>query len=549
MTIYDRDEARERLTKESLEFLEEWSMAAEVGFKLRGDDNLRAGLFLRNAWRRASAAGLRKIDFQDQVFEKLKWGHRRRQSFKYDNYRILNMFDLVDDCTMAYYREHPRKAPMRGLEPYLVAVGVAAEACGENPDNCKIELLRSLSISRKKSPTAETEKDATREWENLSLLLNSLCREIACGASLGSVLDAIQRMSCRWEMFDAQLVPSDGNCMIDLESPIHPIYEPGVYFEEMFPFPSVELLLVPYMLGEMEFLLAPEDDLRRYDLDHLGTGEFLRPGMGVHSGGSIGPREHYSIPETTGQVNLPGIVILYRELRLAVVPDGQGGFAGAIETRPRVVVSFSEETDFAGEHVVHAGYEPDVLRGLFYARTDEGGPVLPTISRADGERWRIHYGEDMPIVGGFLLQNPKLETWYFEPDPVGRQGFVETETGYLSYTPVTPDYLRYWLGKNWSIGPCHAQIAWGELDATSSGGDGAESDWVPPLHERSFPRLPIAKAVEHALYSGTLERRLTEVVSDLKRQTARLERAWHAAQDRNIENWIARLKARSEGEF
>ncbi len=116
-----------------------------------------------------------------------------------------------------------------------------------------------------------------------------------------------------------------------------------------FRLPSIPLLYVPDLEGETAFALTPEAILSPHDARRLAQDNLVHEGAPTASQAAA----HHGIPE-----NIPGLQImegwltLSHEIRLCIVPDGHGGFAPALETRPRILAGFPEGSPFSGRHHV-----------------------------------------------------------------------------------------------------------------------------------------------------------------------------------------------------
>ena len=289
--------------------------------------------------------------------------------------------------------------------------------------------------------------------------------------------------------------------MQSIESPVSPVCEVGIYFEEMFPFPSIPLLRVPYLVGDTNFVLVPSDSLKLQD----------------------------SLVDAPSRIESTGHLVYLRELRLAIAPDGHGDFCAVIESRPVVEVTFSAPP-VAGVHTVHGGFEPDV-----------GDRGRPTIKDKAGQSWRLRYSNDSFWDSTkWVERDPETTGWQFDCDPVGAPGAVNAEPWYLSYTPATPDYLKHWLTRSWSLGDAQADCPWSR-DIFGWGELGARYDRdLPPFYDLNFPRLSHATGVECCLHNGLIEEALQAAVTRLKHETASLQRDWHSARDANAQKLLNR---------
>jgi hypothetical protein len=518
------------------------------GTKLGPRDRLKAAYHLTRAWNAANKAGLRKEDFQDVIHARLKRQHKSRGEFRLTNWTLLRGEDpFKEDLTVKYTDKKtgdPTAKPQKALEQYFVGIAVAAEHCDVDPDDWKLDMLRDLTIWSRPTARLDVAPQDDRPAETLAILLNAMCANLARKNQLGDTFQAIRDMSCRWEMFDERLiaVTDATNCMEAIDSPISPVCEDGVYFEEMFPFPSIPLLYVPYLVTETDFVLAPEAMLRSGDAERMENDDYLyvgAPMSGIHG-------NHYNVPENAPDLRrAAGKLIWSREIRLCLVPDGHDGFAPAIESRPRVEVEFDEETPFAGRHHVIGGYEPSLDRGLFYARAEDGGHVWPHIHDQDGQLWRLRLAaerEDESWSDTFIERDPETTGWCFDPDPVGLPGDWSNEPCYISYTPATAPYLRHWLAKDWRLGGEFAVCPW-----TRSNFDTGEhqNEWsrnLPPIHELNFPDSSSATWIECCLHNGLIEKALQSAVDNLKQHTGELQVDWHHAREWHSNALLRRWK-------
>ena len=541
----DRDARREEQRRADLEKLRGLEQhAVQHGLKLGGRDRLKAAWHLTRAWQQANAAGIRKEDFQDAILGRIKRAHQARREFRLTNWTLRRGEDPTTQPHLldAYAGS---STPQKALEPFLVGLAVAAESCGADPDDWKLDMMRDLSMWSRAMKSAEVVPEDDRPAETLEVLLKALCAELGKRNRLGDTFDAIRSMSCRWEMFDERLVVVDGRCMEIDESTFTPACNNEVYFEEMFPFPSVPLLRVPYFAGRADFLLAPEELLRPRDADHLTTGDYWPVGTAIKGHGA----KHYCIPaDAPGRRTATGELIWFREIRLCVVADGHGGFTSALESRPYVQVSFGAELPFGGTHHVIGGYELDLERGMFYARQSDGGPVWPHIRTHDGKAWRITLSRTADGSLPFSTwneRNPEGSGWWFD-DPLTSPGEVQREPWYLSCTPASAAYLRHWLTSYWPLGGVFDECPWnrGNFDW-----DEPESRWnrdLPPVHELNFPDFNHATWIECCLHNGLIEDALQEKIDRLKAQTALRQADWHAARERNANALLRRWKAKTD---
>ena len=332
----DSTQRQSQQRAEAIRTLRSWEQEAENGRKLTGSDRLKAALHLSRAWRQANDKGLRKEVFQDDVFARLK---RRRENktrtysdtFKLANWILPRKVDAITPNLVSEYAE--KREPLKSLEPYLVGVAVAAMHCGADPNNWKLDLMRDLSIWTRPVSAPEVAEADDRPAETLSLLLNAVCRSIAHKNKLAGIFAAIRSMGCRWEMFDERLVESAEFCMQSIESPVSPVCEVGVYFEEMFPFPSISLLSVPYLVGTADFRLAPEASLRAHDDANQSQGDYVATGSAMKNDG---PFRHYNIPDDApSQLEVPGGVVFFRELRVTLLLMGTATSALRLNHVPR----------------------------------------------------------------------------------------------------------------------------------------------------------------------------------------------------------------------
>lgn len=537
-----REELR-RVDQEKLRGIEQH--AVQRGLKLGNRDRLKAAYHLTRAWQRANEAGVRKEDFQDAILARIRRSHQSRREFRLNNWALRRG---EDPTTQPHLLEAyaTSSTPQKALEPYLVGLAVAAENCGADPDDWKLDMMRDLSIWSRATASTDVAPPDDRPAETLEILLKALCAELARRNRLDETFAAIRRMNCRWDMFNERLVATDAACMRRIESPISPVCEDTLYFEEMFPFPSIPLLRVPYFVAKAEFLLAPESALRSWDAEYLAKGDtwIIQNLIRGYKDG------HSCIPSDAPEARLAmGTLAWFREIRLCIAPDGHGGYTSVLETRPYFEARFANDLPFGGRHHVIGGYELDLERGLFYARDEYGGPVWPHICLTSGEPWRITVPKTPD--GGLPLEewaerDSASPGWFFEADPVLHPGEVHYEPWYLSYTLATAPYLRHWLTGNWHLAgePAHCPWSRGNFDW-----DHPQSPWnkdLPPVHELNFPDFSHATWIECCLHNGLIEDALQTKIDRLKEQTGRIQNDWHAARDRNANALLKRWKAKTD---
>lgn len=516
--------------------------AVHSGTKLGPRDRLKAAFHLTRAWKQAKIEGLRKEDFQDAVCTRLQRTHSNRREFRLSNWTLRRGEDPSTQDLMKKYEK--KSTPQKALEPYLVGISVAAEHCGVDPDDWKIEMARSLSIWSR----AQKELDVTplddRPAETLAILLNSLCAELGTRNDLAETFEVIDRMSCRWDVFEERLVACEDFHMEELKFMSPPIDAYGTEIDMMFPFPSVPLLRVPYAVGTMEFELASEAMLRPID----------EADENRRFAGSL------SLPPDIFPENPPGLeraegdLFFYREIRLAIVPDGRGGFEGNLESRPHVEVEFDENHPFSGRHQIMNGHMID-LDYFFFLATEFGGKYrFPTICANDGTAWRVNfatYPPGSPPQYQLVVRHPGTTAWEFDSDPVRRGDGLMSHSGYVSITPVEAADVRHWFAKGakeWKLeapwdgdfGPENvwAQCPWEIADAAG--------EKAPPLYELNFPDRSYATSIERCLHNGSIEKALQAKIDSLQKQTARLQANWNNARERHSNNLLRRWKSDSE---
>lgn len=520
--------------------------AIQQGRKLGPRDRLKAAFHLSRAWNEAKKAGLRKPDFQDAILRRLQRPHGRREDFRLSNWLLRRGEDPTMQPDLLKQYEN-RTTPQKALEPYLVGIAIAAEHCAADADDWKLDMAHELSVWSRTSELPDIVPQDDRPAETLAVLLNALCSKLSKKNHLDLTFAAIRGMSCRWDIYSERLVATEGICMETIESPISPVCEESVYLEEMFPFPSISLIRVPYFTGKGIFLLAPEKSLRLQDDVHISSGNYLTIGSAMKGHGT-----HYSIPtDAPGTLFANGAFAWYREIRLCIVPDGRGGSAAALETRPYFEVSFDEKFAFAGRHHVVAGFEIDLERGLFYGRTEDGKHVWPHIFDREGEPWRLtvpHLPEDGLPFSEWTERNPETTGWMFDSDPVLNPGVVQSEPWYLSYTPATAPYLRHWLTQNWRLADEPAQCPWSRDSFAFSDTESRWTRHLPPIHELNFPDFSHATWIECCLHNDLIEEALQGKIDRLKEQTAALQVEWHAARERNSNALLRRWNTETEEE-
>ncbi len=530
-----------------------WQQAVHSGVKLGLRDRLKAAFHLTRAWSRANKEGLKKEDFQDAILARLQRPHAKRREFRLSNWKLRRGENPATQDLTEKYKD--KSTPQKSLEPYLVGITVAAEHCGADPDDWNIDMVRDLSTWSRTQISPGVAPPDDRPAETLAILLNAMCVELARRSALAETFDVVDRMSCRWEMYTERLFVTEHSSMEDLESPISPNYADTVYYEEMFPFPSVPLLRVPYACGEREFSLSVQSRPKIQELNraHLESG--LPDGKDMLASDA-------SKIET-------GHLVWFREIRLCIVPDGRGNLAAALETRPFMRVEFPETSQFSGTHQIVGANDLDSLNGGIFA--GDGKHFGPYIQTEDGEYWDIGYREGPRGNDSFgnwverlptstdpsLVNNPGVYStgWWFDPDPVRYPAEVDCEPWYLSYTPATAPYLRHWLTqdgrlenpKNRESMPRYvwAECPWSPHRMSELPGTSEWRKKSPPVHELNFPDRSHATWIESCLHNGRIEEALQAKIDTLQEQTARLQANWHAARARHSNALLRRWKSAS----
>lgn len=534
------------LRTEAISRLHALEQSAAEGRKLPNDaDRLKAAWHLRRAWHQAKQAGLKKQDFQDRVFEALSHHHARREGFKLANYVLPLRYESVNDALTDYeaacMASKKRTEPLRGLEPYLKGIGIAAGWCGADPDDWKLAFLQETSLWKRRLPSSGVLDQDERPAETIALLFSALCAEIARRHELAKLYTALRSLACRWEMFEDRLVPSGGNCMQWIESPVSPVFESAVYFEEGMPYPSVPLLRVPYLAASTRLHVALEAALLEIDQAHANSPNYLTGGGAINFIHGRPDVVHYTFPaDAPDQRQLTADLFFLREIRLCVVPDGRGGFTAGLESRPRVELSIPDDDPLAGHHAVNAAWKPDFGESLFYARRADDGPVFPTIRDSEDRSWRVRVVKPETEAWQVVMRDPETTGWEFDQDPVGAPGQVEAEPWYLSYTPATPAYLAHWLTQNWSLADISASCPWDRIGGSHGADSGRYNRNLPPLYELKFSAASAANSIECCLHNGLIEDALDAAAGRLASEVSTLQRNWVSASDAHVHTLLNR---------
>lgn len=543
MREHDKTEHREVQREKEVGQLHQFERDAVLsGTKLGLRDRLKAAFHLTRAWNAANKAGLRKTDFQDAVFVRLKRPHGKRQEFRLTNWTLRRGEDPFKQDLLEAYQG--KSTPQQSLEPYLKGIEVAAEHCEVDPDDWKLDMTRDLTLWARPTTRPDVIPEDDRPAESLAIFLKVLCDKLGAENNLAETLQAIDKMGCRWEMFNERIVPeAESSSMVPLCSPLGPDWAGGEYFEEAFPYPSIPMLYVPYLVAEKEFVLAPEALLGPSDAERI-----LNAGS-LH--GETQNRTYYNaIKSAPGSRQVSGKLIWSRELRLCLVPNGHDGFEPAIETRPRVEINFdgfddNEEIPFAGRHHVIGGYEPELDRPLFYSQTDDGGHVWPSIHDQEGKPWRIVFAsesEDLIGADRLTVRDPETTGWCFDEDPVRSPGEWSLDPYYLTYTQATAPYLRHWLTEHSSLGGEHAICPWARVVRESPLPQDRWNRDVPPFNELNFPEMNHATWIECCLHNGLIEEAFQSAIDRLKDQAGTLQASWHHARERHSNALLKRWK-------
>ena len=533
MAVVDRVSKKSEVKARDLTTLHWWEAEAERGEKLsRGSDRLYAALHLSQAWQKAKAHGLNKERFQYEVLEDIKSHHGRTESFKLANYVLPKKISEVNKEVIDRYKE--RSEPSRRLEPYLVAIAIAASHCGANPDQWKMDMLRQTSLWQNGRDKTKVLPEENRNYENLAILLDSLCGAIARRHELDNVYAAIKGMKCRWEMFADRLVATDNNWMQWQDSPISPHYDEGEHFEEAVPYPSTALLRIPYLQGDTIFRLAREEVMRPRDADALASEKFRPPGMGFDQ---VPGTVAYCVPaDTPGLLRAKGTLTYFREIHLCVVPNGRGGFGAALQSRPRVEVHFPKGDIWEGSHYVNGAIDPELSSGMYCACHEDGGHVWPTVTLNSGDVWRLQVDEG--TWESLVVRDPEGLGWWFDPDPVAAPGGAWLRPWYLSVTGATPLHLRHWFDGEWTLGDAWADSCFERWRFESDRYDAG----LPPRQEFIFPNGRLASDLEAGLHNGLVEQALDEAAARLSRQVAELQSAHRSASEHHVHTLLKKWR-------
>ena len=494
--------------------LAKWEQRArQKGDKLPGHKRLVAALELARAWQHAKASGLRKEDFQERILVSLRRNHERREAFKLANYILpRSITEITPDIIRRY---ETKSEPLRGLEPYLVGIGIAAEQCGADPDDWKMDLISKLNLSEPAGGDGDMpEPDEERPFLNLTVLLQALCASVGRRSGVGRALAALgtpgNRYFARWDMFEERLYPFPTGCMAPFYSPISPVPESGVYLGEMLALPSVSLIRIPYLVGPASFALAPHDT-QSNENPRDSAERFVRSGK----------------------------LIFMREIRLASVPDGRGGFTGALESRPRLEVELFGDDELAGRHFVERARCPDFGVNFYDVRQS-------IIRTAPGKIFRIDHAEDCFLGQDFEAlgyhcqpdpRDPEETTWHWAPDPVRDPHGGGSEPWYVSYTPVASDYLAYWLDQDWALDGVPAVCPWERSHLS------IDDDLIPPPAELNFPYAGSPAWIECALHDGSLVNALDQAAGRIVSEVTQLIRDQDAARDHHVQNLCKRFQS------
>lgn len=232
-----------------------------------------------------------------------------------------------------------------------------------------------------------------------------------------------------------------------------------------------------------------------------------------------------------------------RKLRLPPRGYKCRSLRAALESRPAVDVTFPEGTLLAGKHRIHGGYEPDVLRGLFYARDPEGGNVWPTI-QVEGKKWRIQCADETFWEAANMVErDPQTTGWQFDADPVEAPGEVWAEPSYISYTPASPDYLRHWLTRSWPLGDTPEGCPWSLGQFVTDPAKVRYERDLPLIRQLNFPDYNTATGIECCLHNGMIEEALQAAITRLKDQTAILQRNLYVDRDIHVGRLLKRWHA------
>lgn len=496
MNSTNKERGQERTAQAQRRLEDIRAKAVQNGTRLNNTtDRLKAAYFLTRAWQRTKKMGVSKADFENRVLAQLQRRREGREEFRLARWLLSKVTMREMEATggdvphglRETWRNRPE--PQKALEPYIAAVGEAALICGEMPKDWQIELLSSLSLWQQHG--GEDEDCTDIPAENLALMVNALCRKLGQSNDLPGLIRRMGELPSSRCMEDDSFHPARNN-NIWLTSPVFPQWNNGVYAEEVFPFPSLSLVHVRHGSAKFMAKLAP---------DVTGLKSALAE---------------------------PVEATVYRDIRLAVAPINPRECGGVFETRGA----------FTLKRLTESEVEYPVLGILqFYMFICPGPRQYIEI---EGKRHVVEVTEE--IEG-----EPKVDWSFdeFEPFPLkdGPYPLPQDCSHYWSHTPVTPGYLRYWLGGG------HGKP--GSRDVAFEKGVPLEWPWImsnsqpvePPSPDRlNFWEQGPLRFLEEALHDGRAEGVLQAAFDRLTANVKAREKHWHDGREESTQVLLNRWR-------
>lgn len=509
--------------------------AKPPGIKLLNRDRLLAALFLGNAYSEAKAKGVltSKDDLEGCIFNRMSRKQDKSEQFRLNRWilpkRITEITKPVEDDYKG------KREPHKALITYLDAIAELASRNGTDPKESQLDLLSRLSVWRRNS-SYDPGEDRLIPALNLSNLLDRLCKKLSTDNKLPELFDRIRSLPCDWNPYSECLVLCDRKNMGSGKSPVSPEFEEVVLPNEMFPFPSVPLIRIPYLIHDAKIEVTGASDATAVD--------------------------------SATDVRIRTVkVIYYREIRLTIAPLSPSEMGAVFQTRGVIEVPEA----YLWKPTEHLTLQ----EALQYLQTasrrkylGERLPIQPIRMIAprqtsvrpevllDGQWYSLLGDTELFELEGHKYISRMGTAYDFDHDPVGQpRSWHGTSMFVFSYTPATAPYVYHWLAQRHILqdaGLLHLSDGgeeislWrrSEMDAHRlefpylnlpddvAALDARYGQNLPDQFALNFPDSALSGSdVEKCLHNGLIEAALQNKIDLLRQQVKEMEEVWHSGRE------------------
>jgi hypothetical protein len=369
---------------------------------------------------------------------------------------------------------------MQKVSGYLKLAGLLAEMLGQDADDIKIAVLEKTTLWGKFDSTVTKNPVEQEAASEVSALIRSMVQHVIRSTGLADLLGDARRIPGIWDRTSYRFVPG-----------ISPVLAQPAYLEywaaddEVPPLPGVALARLLHAEAKTTLLINRQGDVNP-SFDEL------------------------SIRDRFDEEELQATVRMYREIRLVVGPVTSAEVLGPMfESRPHLEITIGPHNEALGANPTQV-YPPQAdlwflehgitsikLDGV-WRRTKVKEPLYPEIS-------------DVELVNqaltGQRFEHPRY--WEHAPLSYDKNCF---ETYYTSWTPVDEGHVLYWLDRS----PCGPFV----LNLVAEPDDSASNT------ETWFLNQTLARSIEIALATGSLEAALVEDCGRIRLALVQRKREW-----------------------